>query len=92
MTTKTACDTRQSASDRQWQHIGESQGCADHDHDLLHELSRRLDALWRYDQFVANAEGRPTLQTCWRDLKTLELECVARLKALIREEIQQGCF
>lgn len=26
-------------------HIGETCGCADHDHDLIHDLSRRLDAL-----------------------------------------------
>ena len=92
MTTKTACDTRESETDSQWEHIGESQGCADHDHDLLHELSRRLDALWRYDQFIANAEGLPRLQACWRDFKALELDCVARLKALIKEEIQRDCF
>ena len=92
MTTKTACDDRQLESDSQWEHIGESQGCADHDHDLIHELSRRLDALWRYDQFIANAEGRPALQACWRDFKSQEMASVGRLKALMREEIQQGCF
>ena len=79
-------------AERQYEQVGRTAGCADHDHDLVHELSKRLDALWRYDQFIANADGLPALQACWRDFKAQELECVARLKALIREEIQRGCF
>jgi len=78
--------------EKQWQHIGESHGCADHDHDLVHELSRRLDALWRYDQFIANADGRPAVQACWRDFKAQEFACVERLKALLKQEIENGCF
>lgn len=85
MASETVCD-------KQWQHIGESQGCADHDHDLVHELSRRLDSLWRYDQFIANADGRPAVQACWRDFKKQELESVKRLKTLITQEIKDGCF
>ena len=92
MATKPACDNPQAEPDSQWEHIGESQGCADHDHDLVHELSRRLDALWRYDQFIANADGHSALQACWRDFKTQEIGCVARLKALLLEEVQGGCF
>ena len=30
------------------EHIGESQGIENHDHDMIHDLSLRLDALWRY--------------------------------------------
>jgi hypothetical protein len=74
------------------EHIGETRGCADHDHDLVHELSKRLDALWRYDQYVANAERHPALQNFWRELKSQEQETVDRLKQLIADEIQKGCF
>ena len=35
------------AAEKELAHLGESCGCADHDHDLIHELSRRLDSLWR---------------------------------------------
>ena len=41
------------AAEKEMKHIGESCGCADHDHDLIHDLSKRLDALWRYDQYIA---------------------------------------
>src|SRR5947207_15134904 len=80
------------SAEKEMAHIGESCGCADHDHDLIHDLSKRLDALWRYDQYVANADGKPALQTFWRDMKRKELENVKRVKQLISEEIKQKCF
>lgn len=53
----------------QLEHIGETCGSADHDRDLVHELSKRLDALWRYDQYIANADGHADLQEFWRGVK-----------------------
>jgi hypothetical protein len=79
-------------AEKELAHIGESRGCEDHDHDLVHELGKRLDALWRYDQYIANADGRPTLQQLWRDLKAQEIANIARLKDLIAEEVRKGCF
>lgn len=80
------------AAEKQIEHIGETKGCADHDHDLIHELSKRLDSLWRFDQYIANAENHKDLHQFWRDLKQQELQNVDRLKQLIREEIKQDCF
>jgi hypothetical protein len=80
------------AAEQEFQHIGESCGCADHDHDLVHELSRRLDSLWRYDQYIANADWRDGLKLFWQEMKEQERHDVERLKALLREEMQNGCF
>jgi hypothetical protein len=80
------------AAEKELEHIGESRGCEDHDHDLIHELSKRLDALWRYDQYVANAEGRPAVQELWREFKRQEQENIKHLKQLVAEEIRNGCF
>ncbi len=33
------------AAEKELKHVGESKGVADHDHDLIHELSKRLDAV-----------------------------------------------
>ena len=77
---------------RPYAHIGESRGCADHDRDLIHELDRRLDALWRYDQYIANADGKPALEDLWRDLKRQEVATIKGVKQLIAEEIKQNCF
>lgn len=80
------------AAEKEMEHIGESAGCADHDHDLIHDLSKRLDSLWRYDQYIANADGRPELQSFWRDVKTQEKTNIDRLKQLVAEEIKKNCF
>lgn len=79
-------------AEAQMERIGETKGCADHDHDLIHELSKRLDALWRYDQYIANAEEKPDAKAFWEELKTQDELVVKRLKALVTSEIQSGCF
>jgi hypothetical protein len=80
------------AAEKEYAHIGESCGCQDHDHDLIHELSRRLDALWRYDQYVANAEDRPELQEFWRKMRKQERANIDRIKELVKQEVEAGCF
>ena len=80
------------AAEKEFEHIGETMGCADHDHDLIQDLSKRLDALWRFDQYIANAEGKPSIQAMWRKLKKQEQENVKEIKALITEEIKAKCF
>lgn len=74
------------------EHLGESRGVKDHDHDMVHDLSRRLDALWRYDQYIANAEGYESVQTFWKKVKEQEKENVAQLKKLLSEHIRRDDF
>ena len=80
------------AAEQEMKHLGETQGCADHDHDLVHELSRRLDSIWRCDQYIANADWRHELREFWEQLKAQEQRNVDRLKELIREEVKNNCF
>ena len=80
------------AAEQEYTHIGETWGAKDHDHDLVHELSKRLDAVWRFDQYIANADGKPHVQEFWRELKGQECRNVDRLKALIGQEIAANCF
>lgn len=80
------------AAEKEMAHIGETQGAADHDHDMIHELSKRLDALWRMDQYVANAEGDIDLQNFWRELKGQEQRNVDRLKSLVAQHCAKHCF
>jgi hypothetical protein len=79
-------------TEKEYEHIGETRGCADHDHDLVHELSRRLDSVWRYDQYIANADGRPDLQKFWRNVKAQEQENIQQLKKLLAAHVQSNCF
>jgi hypothetical protein len=78
--------------EKEVEHLGESRGVRDHDHDMIHELSRRLDALWRYDQYIANAAGYAPVQAFWRKVKEEEKENIAALKKLLAEHIQVGDF
>ena len=39
--------------------IGKTKAIRDHDHDMIHDLSKRLDAVWRYDQYIENADNTP---------------------------------
>jgi hypothetical protein len=80
------------AAEQELTHLGETAGCADHDHDLVHELSRRLDSLWRYDQYMANAQWRDELRQFWADAKSSEKQAIQRLKELIACEVRNGCF
>jgi len=79
-------------TESEYRHVGESCGLADHDHDLVHDLNRRLDALWRYDQYIANADWRTDMRRCWEELKAQDQQAVARLRALIATEVRNGCF
>jgi hypothetical protein len=48
--------------------------------------------VWRFDQYIANADGVEDLQEFWRELKAQEMENVRRLKAMIAEHCQKQCF
>ena len=70
-------------------HIGETKGVSNHIHDLVHDLSSRLDGLWRYDQYMANAEsaGDKEAKKLWSDLRKSEMKTVARLKTLLQDAL-----
>ena len=79
-------------AEKQYQHIGESKGMPDHDHDLVHELSKRLDAVWRMDQYIANATEKPHLREFWEKVKDGEQALCNRLRELITKEVKDDCF
>jgi hypothetical protein len=78
--------------EKEYAHIGETRGMQDHDHDLIHDLSRRLDCLWRYDQYIANADGQTELLAFWRNAKTQEQQNIDQLKQLIKQHVESNCF
>jgi protoheme ferro-lyase len=80
------------AAEQEYAQIGKTHAIADHDHDLVHELSKRLDAVWRFDQYFANAEDKPEIRDFWRQLKQQEVKAVDRLKQLIAAEVNADCF
>ncbi len=67
------------------QHIGETKAVPNNVHDLVHDLSNRIDALWRYDQYMANAEaaGNKEEKKLWSDLRKAEIKTTDKLKSLL---------
>lgn len=74
------------------EHIGETRAIEDHDHDMVHELSRRIDALWRYDQYIANAKDYKDIKNFWEKIKSQELENIKELKEILKKHIKEACF
>ena len=72
--------------------IGKTNDSGNHDHDMIHELSNRLNAVGRYDQYIANAGGDPELQEFWRRLKAQDEDNVEELKDFIAEHVNMNCF
>jgi hypothetical protein len=79
-------------AEREMEHIGETKGAENHDHDMIHELSKRLDALWRYDQYIANAEDDGELKQFWQELKRQEQNNVRQLKVFVAKHCENDCF
>ena len=69
-----------------------SEICADHDYDLVQELGHRLAEVWNCDQHILNAKGHGEIESYWTDVKKQDEENIKRLKVLIQDEIQKGCF
>jgi hypothetical protein len=72
--------------------VGSTKAIRDHDHDMIHDLSQRLDAVWRYDQFIENADKFPDLKAFWQESKENEVKTIERLKELIREHVRKNNF
>ena len=72
--------------------VGKTSAIRDHDHDMIHDLSKRLDAVWRYDQYIENAQKFPELQRFWEESKQMEVQTIERLKDLIREHVRKDNF
>jgi hypothetical protein len=74
------------------EHIGETKALANHDRDMIHELSKRIDAVWHLDQYIANAEKDKELKQFWSELKAEEQDNVKRLKKIMARHIEKNCF
>lgn len=77
------------ANDKAEKHIGETMGLPNHVHDLVHDLSTRLDAVWRYNQYMENANKDTSKKEMklWSDLLKSELKTVERLKVILHKQL-----
>jgi hypothetical protein len=80
------------AAEEYLEHIGETKAIANHDRDMIHELSKRIDTVWHLDQYIANADKDKELKQFWTDLKAEEQENVKRLKKIVARHVEKNCF
>lgn len=62
------------------------------DHDLIHQLSEKLDSMWRYDEYIKNAKNCKNCKKLWENLRDRDLEMVEALKEEIKNHIKVGSF
>lgn len=63
-------------------------------HDLVHQLSEKLDSLWRYDEYIRNAK-RDKCVSCvkvWQYMKGSDKECIKVLEKEITRIVKAGKF
>lgn len=64
-----------------------------HNHDLIHALSEKNDAVWRYDkEYLKNAEGCERCVNLWRQLKDDDDRHIEILKEEIKKHIEEERF
>ncbi len=70
-------------------HFGETKPVSNHAHDLIHDLNKRLDAVWRYDQYVTNAEkaNEEEIAQLWKEAKQQDMELIERMRTLLKKSL-----
>jgi hypothetical protein len=66
----------------------------DANHDLIHQLSEKLDSQWRYDDYIKNAAeyGCEDCIELWQALKENEAEQIELLKQELIRHIEGDRF
>lgn len=65
----------------------------DHNHDLVHALSEKNDALWRYrNHYLKSAAGCEYCTAMWKKLEEDDTKHVKMLTDEIRRHIAEGRF
>lgn len=63
-----------------------------HNHDLVHHLSETIDSLWRYGEYIKNAQGCEHCTSLWGKLKETDEEVEKMLLEEINRHIKEERF
>lgn len=74
--------------------LGVTQGMSNHSHDLIQELSVRLDQQWRYEQYVKNAQeaGMNDAAEMFNNFKRTNQQAIDQLRDHITKMAKDGTF
>lgn len=64
-----------------------------HNHDIVHSLSEKCDAVWRYQkEYLKNSEGCPFCVNMWKKLMEDDEKHIEMLKEEISRHIKENRF
>lgn len=63
-----------------------------HNHDLVQQLSENADSIWRYDEYIKNAEGCGFCDSLWAKLKEMDMEAEKMLLEEIKRHVGENRF
>ncbi len=64
-----------------------------HNHDLVHALSEKNDAVWRYEkEYLKNAAGCDTCAKMWQEMKDDDNKHIDMLVAEIKRHSDENRF
>lgn len=63
-----------------------------HNHDLVHQLSENADSIWRYDEYIKNAEGCEHCLAVWSKLKAMNMEIENALIEEVKRHMDEKRF
>lgn len=63
-----------------------------HNHDLIQQLSENADSLWRYDDYLKNAQGCAHCTAIWKRLKKMDQEAEKLLLKEVERHIKEKRF
>lgn len=65
----------------------------DHNHDLIHSLSEKNDAVWRYDkEYIKNSQGCDDCTDMWQKMKDDDNEHIQMLTGEIKRHMDEDRF
>lgn len=64
----------------------------DHNHDLVHSLSEKNDAVWRYPEYLKNAEGCLHCVNLWKKFMEDDEKHIGMLREEINRHIKENRF
>lgn len=59
---------------------------------LVHDLARRLDRCWVYEQYITNALNHADVAEFWRKVQRQEQDNIRQLNQLIQQHVQSRSF
>jgi len=63
-----------------------------HIYNLAKALTKKSQAVWRYEKFIKDSDGCPECEELWRELKEEDEEHVEKMKKILTSHAKAGAI